>query len=131
MNIPGSRTIFYNDTAAKDITRLVTNYIGDAGFVTRIGWMFQQMYKEMRYPREGGEYLDKVPYMKGKGLTVHGMETDTAIGRGYVTDKYVNDKGEHCIDLVCWAETLDKRIIEVVPASARLPSKGGKAAKKK
>lgn len=125
MNIPGARAILYNNHAAQEITRMVTNYVSDAGFVTRIGWMFQQMYKDMRYPREGGEYLDQVPYMKGKGCTVHGMEADTVIGRGYVTNKYVNDRGEHIIDLVCWGETLDERIIQVVPAAAKLPSKNG------
>ena len=124
-NIPGSRAVFYNDTGAKLVTRMVTNYIGDAGFVTRVGWMFQQSYKEMRYPREGGEYLDKVPYMKGKACTVHGSEGDCVIAKGYVTDKYVNDRGEHIVDLVCWGETLDRRIIEVVPVSVRLPSKTG------
>lgn len=124
-NIPGSRMVFYNDTAAKHVTRLVTNYIGDAGFVTRIGWMFQQLYKEFQDERVGGEYLDLVPYMKGKGCTVHGGEGDTVIGKGYVTKKYKNDKGEGIIDLTCWAETLDNRIIEVVPASAKLPLKKG------
>lgn len=124
-NIPGSRAILYNNTAANIIARLVTNYIGDTGFVTRIGWMFKQTYPEMRYPREGGEYLDKVPYMKGKACTEHPTEGDTVIGKGYVTDKYVNDRGEHVIELVCWGETLDRRIIEVVPAAARLPSRAG------
>ena len=124
-NIVGSRCVMYNDTAAKVITRLVTNYIGDAGLTTRIGWMFQQNYPEMRYAREGGEYLDKVSYMKGKGCNAHGSEGDTVIGKGYVTNKYKNDKGEGIIDLVCWGETLDNRIITVVPAAAKLPLKKG------
>lgn len=124
-NIIGARAVLYNDTSAKQVTRLVTNWIGDAGLVTRIGWMFQQSYAEMRYPREGGEYLDEVPYMKGKACTDHPSEGDTIIGKGYVTDKYKNDAGEGIIDIVCWAETLDDRIIEVVPVSARLPLKKG------
>jgi hypothetical protein len=108
------------------ITRLVTNYIGDSGFVTRIGWEFQQLTKEMQLERPGGEYMDKVPYMKGKGCTEHGGEGDTVIGKGYVTDKYINDRGEGIIDLVCWGETLDEgKIVEVCPASARLPLKTG------
>ncbi len=123
-NIPGARALFYNNTAAQFIARMITNYIGDAGFVTRIGWVFQQFFKHMQYPREGGEYLDKVPYMKGKACTVHPSEGDTVIAKGYVTDKYINDRGEHIIDLVCWGETLDRRIVQVVPAAAKLPSKG-------
>lgn len=124
-NMVGARMTFYNDTAAKHITRTITNYIGDAGLVTRIGWMFQQSHIEMRYPREGGEYLDKVPYMKGKACTVHGSEGDTVIGKAYVTDKYKNEKGEGIIDIVGWGETLDDRIVEVVPASVKLPLKKG------
>lgn len=51
---------------------------------------------------------------------------DTVIGKGYVTDKYINDKGEDIIDLVCWAETPDKgKIIEVCPAAAKPPLKKG------
>lgn len=124
-NIPGARALMYNSTSAFLTTRLVTNYIGDAGLVTRIGWMFQQTQPHMRYEQEGGEYLDKVPYMKGKACTHHPTEGDTVISKGYVTNKYKNDKGEGIIDLVCWAETLDDRIIEVVPAAARLPLKKG------
>ncbi|MBN1625789.1 MAG: MaoC family dehydratase [Deltaproteobacteria bacterium] len=126
MNNPDYRMLFYNDTPAKIITRMVTNYIGDAGLVTRIGWEFMQLTEEMQLARPGGEYLDKVPYMKGKGCTEHGGEGDTVVAKGYVTDKYINDKGEGIIDLVCWGETLDKgKIIELCPASARLPLKKG------
>jgi hypothetical protein len=130
-NIPGARMIFFNDTAAKLITRMVTNYIGDAGFVTRIGWIFtrnpeaEPSQEEFQFPKFDVEYLNKVPYMKGKACTIHPAEGDTVIAKGYVTDKYINDQGEHIIDLVCWGETLDRRIVEVVPAAAKLPSKGG------
>jgi hypothetical protein len=124
-NIPGSRMVFYNNTACQHIIRMITNYIGDAGLVTRICWMFKQLFPEMQVVRTGGEYLDKVPYMKGKECTVHGSEGDTVISKGYVTDKYVNDRGEYTIDLTCWGETLDNRIVQVVAASAKLPSKKG------
>lgn len=125
-NIPGSRMVFFNDTACKHIIRMVTNYIGDAGFVTRICWRFRQLFKEMWVERPGGEFLDKVPYMKGKECTRHGAEGDTVIARGYITDKYINDRGEHIIDISCWAETLDNNIVQIVGASARLPSRESK-----
>jgi len=125
-NIPGARMVFFNDTACKHIVRMVTNYIGDAGFVTRVCWRFKQLFKEMWEDRPGGEILDKVPYMKGKGCTRHGAEGDTVIAKGYVTDKYINERGEHIIDLACWAETLDSEIVQVVAASARLPSRQSK-----
>lgn len=125
-NIPGMRAIPYNHTCALHLTRLVTNYIGDAGLVTRVCWKFKQLFKEMQVEKfQGGEFLDKVPHMKGKTCTVHPSEGDTVIGKGYVTDKYINDRGEYTIDLTCWAETLDDRIIQVVGISAKLPSKKG------
>lgn len=122
-NIPGARMVFFNNTAAYIIARLVTNYIGDAGFVTKMGWVFQQFSKHMQFEREGGEYLDKVPYMKGRGCDVHPSEGDTVIGKGYVTDKYIDEKGDYIIDLVCWGENLDNQVIQVVTMSAKLPSK--------
>lgn len=124
-NIVGARSVFYNDTGAKFVTRMLTNWIGDAGFVTGLSWIFQQSMKAMQLDRPGGELLDKVPYMKGKGCTVHGSEGDCAISKGYVTDKRINEKGEHIVDLTCWCETLDDRIVEVCGASVRLPSKKG------
>jgi hypothetical protein len=125
-NIPGSRAVFYNHTAANHVMRTVTNFIGDAGLVTRFSWYFKQLFKEMQVSRlkAGAEHLDKVPRMKGKECTVHGSEGDTIIGKAYVTNKYKNDGG--CfIDLTCWGETLDGRIIQIVAASAKLPSKKG------
>jgi hypothetical protein len=124
-NVPGARAIFYNDTAAKHMTRAITNYIGDAGPVTRIRWIFYKIFEEMRIERPGGEYLDKVPYMKGKEVNRHGSEGDTVIGKSYVTDKYINDRGEHTIDLTCWGETLDSDIVTVIAASVKLPSRKG------
>jgi hypothetical protein len=123
-NIPGSRMVFYNSTAANHIIRMVTNYIGDAGFVTKYHWHFKQLFKEMQVARfQGGEYLDLVPSMKGKTCTLHGSEGDTVIAKGYVTKKYKNEKGEGIIDITCWGETLDNRIIQIVAASAKLPLK--------
>lgn len=125
-NIPNARAVFYNHTAANHMTRMVTNYIGDSGLVTRVCWKFKQLFKEMQVERfQGGDILDKVPYMKGKTCTVHPSEGDTIIAKGYVTDKYINERGEHTIDISAWAETLDNRIIEVVAYSAKLPSRQG------
>jgi hypothetical protein len=125
-NIPNARSLFYNHTAALFMARMVTNFIGDAGLVTRIRWRFPSMFNEMQWePFHGGDILNKVPYMKGKMATVHASEGDTIIAKGYVTDKYINDRGEHTIDISSWAETLDERIIEVVDFSAKLPSKKG------
>ena len=103
---------------------MVTNYIGDAGFMTKVAWRFMKLFKEMRTYEPGKDILEKVPYMKGKACNRHGSEGDTVIAKAYVTAKYVNERGEHIIDLSCWGETLDGDILEVVAASAKLPSKG-------
>ncbi len=108
------------------MTRMVTNYIGDAGLVTRVCWKFKQLFKEMQVERFQGENIPgKVPAMKGKTCTVYPSEGDTIIAKGYVTDKYINERGENTIDISAWAETLDNRIIEIVAYSAKLPSKKG------
>jgi hypothetical protein len=125
-NIPNARAVFYNHTAALFMTRMITNYIGDAGLVTRLCWRFKQLFNEMQWPPfQGGDILDKVPYMKGKMCDIHPSEGDTVIAKGYVTDKYINERGEHTIDISTWAETLDERIIEAVEYSVKLPSKKG------
>jgi hypothetical protein len=129
-NIPGARASFYNNTAAQFAINMVTNYIGDAGLVTRVNWYFKQVYRELWGGLSVGEdlgekVLEKVPYMKGRKCEVHGFETDTIIAKGYVTNKYKNDKGEGIIDLSCWCENLDGEVIQVVAMAAKLPLKKG------
>jgi hypothetical protein len=126
-NIPGARSVFFNGTHANHLIRMVTNYIGDAGLITRKCHRLKAFFREMQLAGYAGrDELELVPHMKGKECTVHGSEGDTIIARGYVTKKYKNDKGEGIIDIACWAETLDKgRIVGVVGASAKLPLKKG------
>jgi hypothetical protein len=126
-NIPGSRMVFFNGTHANHLIRMVTNYIGDAGVVTRKCHRLKAFFKEMQLPGYAGrDELELVPHMKGKECTLHGGEGDTIIARGYVTKKYKNEKGEGIIDIACWAETFDPgRIVGIVGASAKLPLKKG------
>ena len=49
---------------------------------------------------------------------------ESAINHGYVTDKYINDAGEHLVDLTCWAETWDHKLTQVIGTSVVLPSRG-------
>ncbi len=123
-NIEGAPMVFFNDTAAMHCAQTVTNFIGDHGFMTRFYWIFKPFFKEMQIDRDGGEFLDKVPYMKGRGCEKHGSDGDTAICKGYVTDKYVAENGDHMIDLTVWAENLDGQVIQVCAFSAKLPSRG-------
>jgi hypothetical protein len=124
---PNSRMLLFNGTASNHLIRMVTNYIGDAGVVTRKCHRIKAFSRELQVPgRAGLDEMEQVPHMKGKECNVHGGEGDTIITRGYVTKKYKNEKGEGIIDIACWAETLDPgRIIGIVGASARLPLKKG------
>ncbi|NTV89755.1 MAG: MaoC family dehydratase [Clostridiales bacterium] len=119
---PKSRAVFYNFTARNFILRMVSNWMGDDGFIRGFKWRFQNLFKCMSGNRPGEEFLNLVPYMKGKYVNRHGMEGDTPICKGYVTDKYIKD-GEHLAELVCWAETLDGDVIQVVSCTVKLLSR--------
>lgn len=119
----GSRMVFYNTTAAFLIARTVTNYIGNQGRISKFSWKLFPFFKELRLERLAEDMFSKVPGMEGRYCDRHGSEGDTVIGRAVVTDKYINSKGEHCVEFALWAETLDGDIIQACPAEAVLPSK--------
>ena len=54
----------------------------------------------------------------------HGTEGDCIWAKGYVTGKRTGEAGEHFVDLVCWAETLDSDVIQVCPVTVELLSSG-------
>jgi hypothetical protein len=60
------------------LNRLVTNWMGDDGFLKSTGW----------------ERLADNPL------------GDTIIGRGKATRKYVKADGEHVVDIACWLENM-------------------------
>lgn len=122
-NNVGSRMVFYNTDAAFLVARTVTNYIGNQGRISRFGWRLFPFFQEMRREKLGEDMFQKVPGMEGRYCDRHGAEGDTVIGRAVVTDKYINEKGEHCVEFALWAETLDGDIIQVCPTEAVLPSK--------
>lgn len=124
-NNQGSRMVFYNTDAAFLVARTITNYIGNQGRISRFGWRLYPFFKEMRLEKLSLEMFDKVPGMKGRYCDRHGAEGDTVIGRAVATDKYVNDKGEHCVEFALWAETLDGDIIQTCPTEVVLPSRNG------
>lgn len=131
-NHPKGR-MMWDDTGMHDLVRMVTNWISGAGFITRTGWTFKAFSPEMsdekyvsdeRFWRAGGELLDKVPYIRGRGCDRHGGEGDTIIGRGVVYDKYVEQEtSQHIIALAAWAEDLEGQILQVCPINACLPSR--------
>ena len=124
-NIPGARTYWFNDTAAKLVCRTLTNFVGNKGRVSRFSWKMFPFYREIQGEHLGAEMFDKVPFMRGRFADRHGSEGDTCIGRAVVTGKYINDAGEHCCEMACWGETLDGNIIIACPSEVVLPSKKG------
>jgi hypothetical protein len=115
-----ARAVFYNFTARNFILRMITNWIGDDGFLCGFKWRFQNLFACMSDNEPGKEFLSKVPSMSGKFVNRHGMEGDTAICKGEVTEKVERD-GKYYIVLSCWAETFDHDIIQVVEATVELP----------
>ena len=74
---------------------------------------------------QSDSFLAQVPEVAGRCVDHHGMCSDCIIGKGYVTKKYVNEKGEHLIDMICWAENWPGGgIAQVIAATVVLPSKG-------
>lgn len=122
-NIPGMRGVMYNDTAARLIARTLTNFTGSKGRVSRFGWALYPFFEELRLRPIDAEMFNKVPGMAGRVCDRHGAEGDTVIGRAVVSDKYVNDNGEHCCEIALWAETLDGDIIQTCPSEIVLPTK--------
>ena len=123
-NHPQGRMVWYNDTGAKTIYRTITNFIGNKGRVSKFSWRFFPFFKEMQGPTDATEMFNKVPGMEGRDCERHGSEGDTCIGRAVVTDKYVNDRGEHCVEIALWAETLDGEIVQACASEAVLPARG-------
>ena len=122
-NIPGSRMACYNNTAADIIYRTVTNFIGNKGRVTKYAWRFFPFYKEMDIGPLCADEFNKVPGMEGRDCDLHGSEGDIVIGRAVVTGKYVNELGEHIVQIMCWGETFGGGIIQGCPMEVALPSK--------
>lgn len=124
-HLPNNGALFYNHTARNFVLRMVTNWIGDAGLVTKYGWRFCNVQEPIFDPEAGADLLAKVPYMAGRFCDRHGIEGDCPFNKGYVVDKYKNENG--CfIDMVCWAEDFEDRILQVVPVTVKLPSKDDK-----
>lgn len=125
----GGIAYLYNFHAKLLGTRIITNWCGDAGFVTKLGWRFvNDAPKEEQFNHfPEGFYrpteLLKVPYMKDRYANIHGFGDDAFITRGYVYDKYIGEDGGHYVDLICWCEDLDGNIGQEIPATVKLPSR--------
>lgn len=75
--------------------RLITNWMGDDGFLRRFDWL----------------------------STSEAPLGDTVFGKGRVMRKYVGENGDHLVDLDVWLETIRGNICDVATATVSLVSK--------
>ena len=126
----GDRPEFYNVTGRNQIIRMVTNWCGDDGFVTKVAWrMINEAPPDKQinhFPEDyfRPSYLLQVPYLKaaGKFMNTHGRCPDCSIVKGYVYKKWADTNG-HYVELACWCEDLDGNIHTEASVAVRLPAK--------
>lgn len=122
------RAILINYMGRDFAIRHLNNWMGDRGWLYNIRWSIMDPRSHAAYGKtvpvnpQAERYLDRVPKMKGKYVSTHGMTKDVAIVKSYVYDKYSRD-GEFFVDLVWWVETIEGDIWEEGGATVRLPSK--------
>jgi acyl dehydratase len=129
------RSVVQNSFCAKWAANMLYNWIGDSGWVQRMGWDImpkppgyplsvipnfpREDYPELfdQYP-----YLEKVPSMKGKVAETHPLEGDIITIHGYVTSKYQKN-GENFVNLIWWCQTYDKYVVQEGFATVKLAKK--------
>ncbi|NTV90562.1 MAG: MaoC family dehydratase [Clostridiales bacterium] len=108
--------------------RHINNWMGDYGWLTEIRWGIMPaeghwaLGKQVPKNPEVVEFLDKVPYMKGRQVMAHGLTGDLALVKSYVYDKYACD-GEFFAELAWWIETIEGDIWLAGGATVKLPSR--------
>lgn len=105
--------IHYNTYSRDHLARLVTNWMGDDGFLRKFHWQLFQY---------GIELTRDIEFLKDRKTAGHDKLGDVLIGRGIVTGKRVED-GEHLVDLLVWIEDIDGDIGTAAKATVRLLSK--------
>lgn len=137
------RGLIQNAVAAKWAAGMIMNWMGDSGWLQRIGWDIMEVppgtSKAIDFDRDPTvipplpmklrpalfdkyPYMEKVPYMRGCRAAWHAMEGDVVVCRAYVTDKYKKEN-EYFVDLTFWCETIDRYIVEEGFATVKLPKK--------
>jgi len=124
-----------NDRAAlinflgRDIAiRHLDNWMGYHGWVHNIRWGIMPPEAMVAAGKPVAvnpwleRFLDRVPFMKGRTCTVHGLTGDLALVKSYVYDKYVCDGGFFA-ELAWWIETIEGDIWLNGGATVRLPSR--------
>lgn len=124
----GARPQFFNVTGRNHILRMISNWCGDAGRISKVNWRIVNNLapekQQNRFPHSyrRPSFLLKVPHMKGRYLNSHGIVPDSSSSRGYVTDKFKLGN-EHFIEIVCWSEDILGNIFTECLVTVKLPKK--------
>ena len=109
----GSMPIHFMAFGRSLMARLVTNWIGDDGWLAKFSWRNGDLADQI---------IAAVPSLQGKSITGHGKVSDVLIAKGYVARKYV-DGDDHKVDLVVWTEDIEKTLCQAANATVILPSR--------
>jgi len=126
-----TRSVLINYMGREYAIRHIYNWMGDRGWIFNIRWGIMPPELHACYGKivpvnpAAERFLEKVPKMKNRHLTAHGLTGDLAIVKSYVYDKYVRDD-KFMVDLAWWIETIDGYIWQEGGATVILPSKKAK-----
>lgn len=95
------------------MARLLTNWMGDDGFLRKFSW---------KNFAGGEEITREIDMLKDKEFYHHEHIGDTLIAHGIVTGKRV-ENDEHLVDFIVWIENIDGQIGSAAKAVVRLCSK--------
>ena len=106
----------------------IDEFMGDHGWLYQIRWGIMSPYtmkingKPVQTDPDDVNFLDEVPFMKGKHVDAHPLTGDLFIIKSYVADKFFRD-GVGFVKLAWWIQTIDGYIIEAGDATVALPSR--------
>ncbi len=109
----GGVPIFYMAYGRNLMARLVTNYIGDGGWLAKFSWRNQDMADAI---------ISEVRSLSGKKVTGHGKVGDCLFAKAEVVKKYI-EAGQHKVDLVCWTEDIEGTLCQAARATVILPAR--------
>lgn len=124
------RAILINYMGRDYAIRHLLNWAGDTAKVENIKWTIMGPkalaglgLSTPAHPNDE-RFLDRVPSMRGRAVTAHGMTTDIALVKSEVVGKQLRN-GRHYVDVVWWIEAIDGAIWEEGMATVELPSGDG------
>ena len=122
------RSIFINFLGRDFAIHHINNWMGAYGWLKNIRWgiMTNPTEQGFAFPKNTAvcEMIEKIPAMAGKKCNTHGLQYDVMKIHSQVYDKYVNEAGQHCVELGFWITTInDEEIYEEGGATIVLPSK--------